>query len=52
MPKLKPLSPHELIKIIEKLGYSFVRQKGSHATFANDSGQIVVVPIHSGQKID
>ena len=52
MPKLKPVSPKELIKIIEKLGYRFLRQKGSHATFANNNGSMVVIPIHSGRKID
>ncbi|HLC36535.1 MAG TPA: type II toxin-antitoxin system HicA family toxin [archaeon] len=52
MPKLKPLTANELIKIIEKLGYEFLRQKGSHATFANNSRNIVVIPIHSGRKID
>jgi len=52
MPKLKPLSPKHLIKAIEKLGYRFLRQKGSHATYANASGRIVVIPIHAGKKID
>ena len=52
MPKLKPVSPNELIKIVEKLGFRFVRQKGSHATYANSEGRIVVIPIHSGRKID
>ncbi|MBI4044754.1 MAG: type II toxin-antitoxin system HicA family toxin [Candidatus Diapherotrites archaeon] len=52
MPKLKPLSPNELIKIVEKLGFRFARQKGSHATYANPEGKIVVIPIHSGRKID
>ena len=52
MPKLKPVSPNDLIKIAERLGYRFVRQKGSHATFANENGKIVVIPIHSGRKID
>jgi len=52
MPKLKPVSPKQLIKIIEKLGYRFLRQKGSHATFANAEGKILVVPIHAGRKID
>lgn len=42
MPKLKPVSPNELVKIVEKLGYRFVRQRGSHATFANQAGKIVV----------
>ena len=52
MPKLKPLSASELIKIVAKLGYVFLRQKGSHATFANKDGKIIVIPIHSGRKID
>lgn len=51
MPKLKPLSPKQLIKIIEKLGYKFLRQKGSHATFAKQE-KIVIIPVHSGKKID
>ena len=52
MPKLKPLSPKQLIKIIEKLDYRFLRQKGSHATYVNARGRIVVIPIHAGEKID
>ena len=52
MPKLVPISPQKLIKIVEQLGYRFVRQKGSHATYANEQGKIVVIPIHSGNKID
>jgi len=52
MPRLKPISPSKLISIIEKLGYKKIRQKGSHATFANSKGEIVVVPIHSNKKID
>ena len=52
MPKLKPLSPKQLIKIIEKLGFKFLRQKGSHATFINKENKIVVIPIHSGNRID
>lgn len=52
MPKLKPLSPKELSKILENAGYNFIRQKGSHATYANHEGRIVVVPMHSGKKID
>ena len=52
MPKLKPISSKQLIKIIEKLGFKFLRQKGSHATFTDNKGKIVVIPIHSGRKID
>ena len=52
MPKLKPLSPKKLIKIIENLGFKFLRQKGSHATFVSSENKIVVIPIHSGNRID
>lgn len=52
MPKLKPLSPRQLIKIVEKRGFKFLRQKGSHATFANDEGNMIVIPIHAKRKID
>ncbi|HLC79152.1 MAG TPA: type II toxin-antitoxin system HicA family toxin [archaeon] len=52
MPKLKPITPNQLIKVVQKLGYRFARQKGSHATFTNLQGKIVVIPIHSGSKID
>tara|TARA_Y100000310_G_C20702557_1_gene831273 strand:+ start:9437 stop:9664 length:228 start_codon:yes stop_codon:yes gene_type:complete len=52
MPKLKALSSKQFIKIIEKLGYKFLRQKGSHATYVSPDKRIVVIPIHSGKKID
>jgi predicted RNA binding protein YcfA (HicA-like mRNA interferase family) len=52
MPKLKPISSRQLIKIVKKLGFEFARQKGSHATFVNKDGRIVVIPIRSGKKID
>ncbi|MDD5162638.1 MAG: type II toxin-antitoxin system HicA family toxin [Candidatus ainarchaeum sp.] len=52
MPKLKLLAPKELIKIIEKLGFKFLRQKGSHATFVHPDGRMTVIPIHSNSKID
>ncbi|MFH1224595.1 MAG: type II toxin-antitoxin system HicA family toxin [Candidatus Diapherotrites archaeon] len=52
MPKLKPLSPQNLAKIAGKLGFRPLRRKGSHATFANSEGRILVIPMHSGTKID
>jgi predicted RNA binding protein YcfA (HicA-like mRNA interferase family) len=52
MPKLKAVSARELIKILEKIGYKKIRQKGSHISFANEFGKIVVIPFHSNKKID
>ncbi|HLD58096.1 MAG TPA: type II toxin-antitoxin system HicA family toxin [archaeon] len=52
MPKLRPLAPKQLVKIIEKLGFRFLRQKGSHATFVHSDGRMTVIPVHSNTKID
>ncbi|MEQ9285884.1 MAG: type II toxin-antitoxin system HicA family toxin [Cyclobacteriaceae bacterium] len=37
----------ELIKVLEKDGFVFVRQTGSHAIFKKPGNKIIVVPIHS-----
>ena len=36
----------ELIKILEKKGFTFSRQSGSHAIYSNLNGIGVTVPIH------
>lgn len=47
-PKVKA---KEFIKVIEKLGFYFDRQKGSHAIYKNIDGKRVIVPIYSGQDL-
>ena len=37
----------ELIRLLEKEDYIFVRQSGSHAIYKKASKKIIVVPIHS-----
>lgn len=37
----------ELIRLLEKEGFLFVRQSGSHAIFKKLGNKIIVVPIHS-----
>jgi len=37
----------ELIKLLEKEGFIFVRQSGSHAIYKKKGKKIIVVPIHS-----
>jgi predicted RNA binding protein YcfA (HicA-like mRNA interferase family) len=39
-----------LIKALQKLGYTPVRQRGSHAVLIHNSGKIVVVPLHKRLK--
>lgn len=51
MAKLALLSPKELVKIIEKLGFEQTRQKGSHVRFVHPDGRKTTVPFHSGREI-
>jgi len=52
MYKLQNLSSKELIIIIKKQGYVFLRQKGSHLVFKNHlENKILVVPNHKILKI-
>jgi len=49
--KLPLLSGEEICKILNKLGFKEIRQKGSHRYFKHDDGRRTVVPIHPGRKI-
>ena len=42
----------DMIEFVENHGFKKVRQCGSHATYKNDKGNIVVVPIHSNNRIN
>lgn len=42
------ISPRQLIQLLRKNGFVFLRQSGSHAIFSNENkSKKVVVPIHS-----
>lgn len=50
MPKLRPLSGHEVCRILEKHGFKKVRQSGSHLILRKQlpaRGITVPVPNHS-----
>ncbi len=51
MSNLPSVKAKDFIKVIQKLGFYFDRQKGSHAIYKNIDGKRVVVPIHSGKDI-
>lgn len=51
MNKLRPISPEKLIKILKKLGFEEIRQKGSHKFFRNPEGKTTVIPFHKGENI-
>ena len=52
MPKLPLLKAKQLAKILEKLGFQFLRQQGSHMFFQHPDGRTTVVPNHPGEQID
>lgn len=46
MPKLPALKSKQVIKVLEKAGFVFARQKGSHAIYVKDNLG-VTIPIHN-----
>jgi len=46
MAKLPALKPKEVIRVLEKAGFVFVRQKGSHKLYTR-SNVGVIVPHHN-----
>ena len=46
MTKLPRLSGKELIKILSKIGFNAIRQKGSHIFLRHKDGRTTVVPNH------
>ena len=51
MRKLPAIEGGELVKLLEKLGFSTIRTKGSHIRLRAEDGRITTVPIHSGKII-
>ena len=51
MNKLPSLKARDIVKILHKLGFKKVRQKGSHAFFSHTDGRTTVVPIHQGRTL-
>jgi len=47
--KLPRVTANEMIKIVEKLGFRFSRQSGSHKIYKNDEGKRVTIAYHSGK---
>ncbi len=47
--KLPRVKSAKVIKVLEHLGFSLVRQSGSHKIYKNNKGVRVTVPYHSGK---
>ena len=51
MGNVPVLKPREVIRLLEKLGFSQVRQRGSHRQFKHPDGRMTTVPDHKGRDI-
>lgn len=51
MGTLPVLKAKEVVAILVRLGFSEVRQKGSHKQFRHPDGRITTVPFHQGKDI-
>ncbi len=51
MSKLPIVSASQMLKILRHLGFSFVRQTGSHAFFKHPDNRATVVPLHKGEDL-
>jgi predicted RNA binding protein YcfA (HicA-like mRNA interferase family) len=45
-----PVSGHQMVKVLQKVGFTMKRQKGSHAIMS-DGSRIVVVPCHGNETL-
>ena len=49
-PKLPTATAKDLVRVAERLGFVFRRQRGSHAIYVRDSDRArVVIPMHKGE---
>ncbi len=51
MSNIPVLKPQEVVRILNNLGFSEVRQKGSHKQFRHQDGRATTVPFHKGRDI-
>lgn len=51
MPKVPVLKPREVVALLNALGFSCVRQRGSHMQFRHTDGRATTVPDHGGRDI-
>ncbi len=52
MSQLPSLKAKEMVKILEKLGFQLLRQKGSHMFFRHPDGRTTLIPNHPSEEID
>ena len=51
MGHLPVLKPREVVALLEALGFSELRQRGSHKQFRHPDGRCTTVPFHPGRDV-
>lgn len=51
MAKLPRLSAKELVKILNKIEFEFIRREGSHMFFKHPDGRTTIIPYYQGEEI-
>ena len=51
MSDFPSLSGRELLRLLQRLGFSVLRVRGSHHFVAHPDGRATVVPVHRGEDI-
>ena len=51
-PKLPAITAKDLVRVAQRVGFTFRRQRGSHAIYVRDSDKArIVIPMHSGKNL-
>jgi len=48
---LRPTPAKKVIKLLSKIGFEVVRQRGSHIVMKHSDGRVTVVPVHPGEDL-
>lgn len=51
MGSVPVLKPREVVALLEILGFTEIRQRGSHKQFRHPDGRCTTVPFHAGRDI-
>jgi len=51
MARLPVLKSREVVRVLEKLGFVEVRQRGSHKQYRHADGRCTTVPFHGSRDI-
>ena len=51
MSRLPTLSARKVCRILERLGFEPVRQRGSHVYYRHPDGRATVIPVHPGEDL-